>query len=55
MLLAVVTLVNFSFRYWESLDKNRSVPQGSTNQFDYDKFRAELDLSSNMSAVNKLT
>ena len=39
--------VNFAFRYWESLDKNRSVPQGSTNQFDYDKFRAELDLSSN--------
>ena len=46
--------VNFSFRYWESLDKNRSVPQGSTNQFDYDKFRAELDLSSNQPAVNTL-
>ena len=37
--------VNFAFRFWETLDEDRSIPQGSDTPFDYDKFRAELDLS----------
>jgi hypothetical protein len=50
----IKTSISFAFRFWETLDKDRSIPQGSDNQFDYDSFRAELDLSANLPAIAKL-
>tara|TARA_B100000749_G_scaffold125825_1_gene96583 strand:- start:465 stop:1163 length:699 start_codon:yes stop_codon:yes gene_type:complete len=50
----IKTSVSFAFRFWETLDEDRSIPQGSDKQFDYDSFRAELDLSANMPASAKL-
>lgn len=50
----IKTSISFAFRFWETLDEDRSTPQGSDNQFDYDSFRAELDLSANLPAIAKL-
>ena len=53
----IKTSVSFAFRFWETLDEDRSTPQGSDNQLqnDYDSFRAFLDLSANSPATTKLS